>query len=236
MEDTARTLIQDFESPYPDISTPLANLTNQRTQTTSSSLNDDLRMYSTNPVMEENHQEQTTIGRVSHLKEWLMDFEYKQKSRSVMLKQPLPFTPTKSDTIARQDVVKIPINKVRKMKEVLLEFERNNRSHHDVYTSSKERTVIEERMNTVMGVRNWLNDMEAKQNKTPERNPRTQLELDMPMSKVTPLRVWLQEIERQNRENAERFKTKCSQSNEEVMTTHQLGYRQLRLDLNYLWL
>lgn len=84
-------------------------------------------------------------------------------------------------------------------------------------------------MNTVMGVRNWLNDMEAKQNQTPEKNPRSKIELDMPMSKVTPLRVWLQEIERQNRENAERFKTKCSHNHRELMSTHQLGYRQLRL-------
>jgi len=229
MEDTARTLIQDFESPYPDFSTPLANLTNQRVQNMPFSTNEDSRRYSTNTVMGENCQVSNSTGRVSHLKEWLMDFENQQKSRSVMLKQPLPFTPTKADTIARQDIVKIPINKVRKMKEVLLEFERNNRSHHDIHATSNERTLIEERMNTVMGVRNWLNDMEAKQNQTPEKNPRSKIELDMPMSKVTPLRVWLQEIERQNRENAERFKTKCTHNHGEFMSTHQLGYRQLRL-------
>lgn len=120
--------------------------------------------------------------------------------------------------------VKIPMNKVQEMRNILLDFQQNQAKQKElIHMSSKKRAKIVERLNKVQDIHRWLNEMEQQSKKngagagTVSSGPKTK-ELNLPMNRVNEMKNWLIEFERQNKQHSNRFATKTTS-----ISSHQGG-------------
>jgi hypothetical protein len=104
--------------------------------------------------------------------------------------------------------VSIPMNKVNEMKKYLqLDLETTNRMK-DVQMSSKKRAKIEERLNQVADIQDWLSTLERKQNRDGnQRGNNSKKELLLPANRVKEMKSWLIDFEQQRKAHADFYDT-----------------------------
>ena len=125
-------------------------------------------------------------------------------------------TPSKKKTINRN--VNIPLNKVKEMRNFLQEYKVKAQQERKsmAQMSSKNRAIIEERLNRVEDIQKWLNHTESEQEVGVRRSSmgtaanvsRREEALNLPMNRVQEMKDWLVEFERQNREHASKLELK----------------------------
>ena len=104
--------------------------------------------------------------------------------------------------------VSIPMNKVNEMKKYLqLDLETTNRMR-DVQMSSKKRAKIEERLNQVADIQDWLSTLERKQNRDGNiHGHNSKKELLLPANRVKEMKSWLIDFEKQRKAHADFYDT-----------------------------
>jgi len=104
--------------------------------------------------------------------------------------------------------VSIPMNKVNEMKKYLqLDLETTKRMK-DIQMSSKKRAKIEERLNQVTDIQDWLSTLERRQyndGTTHDRNSKK--ELVLPENRVKEMKSWLIDFEKQKKAHADFYDT-----------------------------
>ncbi len=143
-------------------------------------------------------------GRVHEIREKINERKLIPRSTNGVVRTPAPASRT----------VKIPVNKVQQMRQILLDFKNTQAKQSEmIHMSSKKRAKIEERLNRVQDIQKWLNEMEHQSRKATERNdasvPKTK-ELNLPLNRVNEMKNWLIEFEKQNKEHSKRFTGKTS--------------------------
>jgi hypothetical protein len=153
-----------------------------------------------------NNNSRQSSGKVKEMKEKLIE-------RKQMPPRGAKTTTSTPATTLPSRNVKIPMNKVQEMKQILLDYKQNQAKEKEViHMSSKKRAKIAERLNHVEDIQKWLAEMERQGKKNNSSNvnasmPKTK-ELNLPMNRVREMKNWLIEFERQNKEHNNRFATK----------------------------
>lgn len=146
----------------------------------------------------------TGINRVTEMRSFLDQLDKKKSNRN-----------NNAIHVNGKNYKDVPINKVTEMKSFLMDFEKRNKkqmSSKEFPSASKQRTVIENRMNKVADLRNWLTQMEKSnansKGATSDQHSSQKRSINIPMNKVNDLRNFLLEFERQNKEHNEKHNTR----------------------------
>lgn len=103
--------------------------------------------------------------------------------------------------------------------------------------SSKKRAQIEERMNRVVDVQKWLNQMEQQNKMKAATNNNASgsktKELNLPPNRVREMKSWLVEFEKQKKEHVNQFSTKKSAANDTLNHGAYIPVTRKQQDLRF---
>jgi len=158
---------------------------------------------------------QESPGKVSDLKKWLSGIGENQNKNFGDGKN--LFAPSQNchATPARMDLVSIPMNKVEQMRNMICDVESQTQMKINMaHLSSKERAKINERMNKVADVQNWLNEMEKRHRTVQKKIPKGRNEDLQSVTREISANSWLLNNQEQNCIKPDKSKVEISRNSQ----------------------
>ena len=120
-------------------------------------------------------------------------------------------TPAKAPRSVNANTINIPMNKVNELKKKLNDSKAQElKKLESAQMNAKKRAEIKERVNTVQGLLKGLNDgtliASASVNKNKARSTPAK-ELNLPRARVSEMKSWLKEFEKDNKAHADKWNT-----------------------------